>query len=542
MNRSRSELRREFRYGSHVPHPIGLANVKSCSFSLAGLTVLVTGVVLGLTPVFSHAEADDDRRLRQLAGQAASYAGEVRALLAKGADPNVPDRDGRTAVHGAARLGALETLAALLEAGGTPDRRDEDGNTPLHFAADASQPTLMVDRSIATIHLLLNARADADAVNAEARTPLHLAAGSHDRAGGVAALLSKGADPNRKNRQGNTPLHVAVGPDLGWPGVVRALLDGGAGPRTENGDGLTALQLFIRAAPDRGDTVAILIDAGADPDRKYPNGDAPLHAAIRSGGSRGKVGVSEALLAAGADPCIRDACGFIPYSVAREGGEIHRTLDRAGGYERACDEEGEAISLDSSQQRRIQMALADSGFDPGPADGEFGPRTRRAIEAWQQANGHAPTGELTSGQVGALLDDSIPVSIVPFGSDWIIVENQPCQIYNAYGLSELTVTWSGACVDGKASGRGRTVWRWSGGKEAVIESGFRDGKIHGHGSLTLSGGSRYEGEWRDGKQHGHGVYTKSDGTRYEGEWRDGCFEDDDVQAWVGTTKEACGFE
>ena len=471
---------------------------KSCSFSLAGLTVLVTGVVLGLTPVFSHAETDDDRRLRQLAGQAASYAGEVRALLAKGADPNVPDRDGRTAVHGAARLGALETLAALLEAGGTPDRRDEDGNTPLHFAADASQPTLMVDRSIATIRLLLDARADADAVNAEGRTPLHLAAGSHDRAGGVAALLSKGADPNRKNRQGNTPLHVTVGPNLGWPGVVRALLDGGANPRTENGDGLTALQLFIRAAPDRGDTVAILVDAGADPDRKYPDGDAPLHAAIRSGGSRGKVGVSEALLAAGADPCIRDARGFIPYSVAREGGEIHRALDRAGGYERACDEEGGAISLDSSQQRRIQMALADSGFDPGPADGKFGPRTLRAIEAWQQANGHAPTGELTSGQVEALLDDSIPVSIVPFGSNWIIVENQPCQMYNSNPQPEETVTWSGACVDGKTSGRGRAVWRLPDG-ESVFEGEHRDGKRHGQGIETWSDGRRFEGEFRDDK-------------------------------------------
>ena len=300
-------------------------------------------------------------------GNALQTLGEraYRAALEeyKGADPNIPDRGGRTAVHGAASIGAIETIAALLKAGGNPNRRDEDGNTPLHVAAAASQPTVMVNQSIATIRVLLNAR----------------------------------ADPNTANAAGRTPLHAAVGPNLGWPGVVRVLLDGGANPRTADGDGLTALQRFVHDAPDHGRTAAMLVEAGADPDRKYANGDAPLHAAIRRGGSRGKVEVAEALLAAGADPCIRDGRGFIPYSVAAEGGPIHRALGRAGGHDLACDEQ-EAVSLDLGQRRRIQEALASAGFDPGPADGEFGPRTRRAIQAWQQANGHAATGDPTRAQ------------------------------------------------------------------------------------------------------------------------------------------------
>ena len=107
------------------------------------------------------------------------YAGEVRSLLGRGADPNVPDRAGRTALHGAARRGAVETMSALLDAGGNPNQRDEDGNTPLHFASDASQPTLMVSQSIATIRVLLNAQASPDTANAAGRSPLHFAAGSH---------------------------------------------------------------------------------------------------------------------------------------------------------------------------------------------------------------------------------------------------------------------------------------------------------------------------------------------------------------------------
>ena len=38
------------------------------------------------------------------------------------------------------------------------------------------------------------------------------------------------------------------------------------------------------------------------------------------------------------------------------------------------------LELSLSDRRLIQMGLAAEGFDPGPADGLFGPRTRKAIE------------------------------------------------------------------------------------------------------------------------------------------------------------------
>ena len=42
-------------------------------------------------------------------------------------------------------------------------------------------------------------------------------------------------------------------------------------------------------------------------------------------------------------------------------------------------------------------------FDAGPADGAFGPKTRGAIEAWQQAKGYDGTGYLTGEQAEALV-------------------------------------------------------------------------------------------------------------------------------------------
>ena len=41
----------------------------------------------------------------------------------------------------------------------------------------------------------------------------------------------------------------------------------------------------------------------------------------------------------------------------------------------------------------IQRRLAELGYDPGPADGRAGPRTRAAIQAFQRARGLPADGE-----------------------------------------------------------------------------------------------------------------------------------------------------
>ena len=89
-------------------------------------------------------------------------------------------------------------------------------------------------------------------------------------------------------------------------------------------------------------------------------------------------------------------------------------------------------------------------------------------------------------------------AVEPLGPDWLIVENQPCQVHNPNPLSDELVTWSGGCVDGKASGEGRLFWRSSAGED-VYEGEFRDGKIHGRGNILYANGNRYEGEFRNGE-------------------------------------------
>ena len=61
-----------------------------------------------------------------------------------------------------------------------------------------------------------------------------------------------------------------------------------------------------------------------------------------------------------------------------------------------------ALDLGRSDRRSIQMGLASLGFDPGPADGLFGGKTRAALEAWQAAKGEASTGWLTGAEAEVL--------------------------------------------------------------------------------------------------------------------------------------------
>ena len=69
----------------------------------------------------------------------------------------------------------------------------------------------------------------------------------------------------------------------------------------------------------------------------------------------------------------------------------------------AAPENEAGLNLVSAKRRQVQVGLAALGFDPGPADGLFGPKTSAAISAWQEAKGYRATGRLTREQAEALM-------------------------------------------------------------------------------------------------------------------------------------------
>lgn len=146
-----------------------------------------------------------------------------------------------------------------------------------------------------------------------------------------------------------------------------------------------------------------------------------------------------------------------------------------------------------------------------------------------------------------------------------------CAVWHYDPAKNEKLEWQGACVGGKAQGRGivistiaedgrRFVTRSEGEMRAGIMSGrvvsasnegsrlevdyvggapngrgvftmgktrydgeFKNGAFHGKGVIVFDNGDRYEGDFVDTKFHGRGTYTAADGTRRSGNWVDGAF-------------------
>ena len=172
-------------------------------------------------------------------------ADAVRALLEEGADPDLAQGDGLTALHLAAREGHLEIVDILIGAGAEAGATTRIGDyTPLHLAGGAGHADV--------VGALLDAGGDPGAVTTSSGvTPLHLAAEARDGEGAVRLLLEHGAPVNARERSaGQTPLMFAAA--AGRSASAAELLRHGADPSiaTEVGDVLRRMAVS-RAAQGR---------------------------------------------------------------------------------------------------------------------------------------------------------------------------------------------------------------------------------------------------------------------------------------------------
>lgn len=112
------------------------------------------------------------------------------------------DRAGRTPLHYAAAARDLGQVRQLLASGADPRASDDDGWTPLHFAAQESATDVAAT--------LLGAGAPVDARDANGNTLSQKAVFNSKGRGELIALLrSHGADPCAKNNHGISPVSLA---------------------------------------------------------------------------------------------------------------------------------------------------------------------------------------------------------------------------------------------------------------------------------------------------------------------------------------------
>ena len=285
---------------------------------------------------------------------------------------------------------------------------------------------------------------------------------------------------------------------------------------------------------------------------------------VRPGGEAGTWSGSESVLAMPEEP----RGGTVQGTAGRDGPELTGA---------ARDE-----ALTREERVRIQRGLAALGFDAGPPDGMFGPRTRSAIREWQQAKGLEATGYLTREEADALAASAGEIrgerasqeasggaragsQVLYFAAAgpkcadlggsyllekhaacWEEIQSQPgCYVWTEHYHSDRSADWTGACSGDTAHGRG-TYSKTAGGEhESVTATGeivhgkhqghwvmnwadggrsegpYVDGKWNGHWVMNWADGGRSEGPYVDGKMHGHWVVRFTDGSRFEGEFRDG---------------------
>lgn len=118
-----------------------------------------------------------------------------------------------------------------------------------------------------------------------------------------------------------------------------------------------------------------------------------------------------------------------------------------------------------------------------------------------------------------------PVSVE--AGEWIVDNSSGCKVWNPKPEPNESISWSGKCNEGTASGQGILQWyiSKSGLKEdkklqATFEGYMSNGKSNGAGTLTASDGRKYVGDFKDGKRHGNGTETRPDGAKYVGEFKD----------------------
>ncbi len=237
-----------------------------------------------------------------------------------------------------------------------------------------------------------------------------------------------------------------------------------------------------------------------------------------------------------------------------------RTAKESAAARRKGGGSGNVPRATREDRRALQTALKTEGFNPGPADGSFGPRTRAAVQAWQRSIGQEPTGELTANQMrrlqpgrwaaaqpatpsagggweapesvtraaaearAAAAEARAAAALSPKCADlagnhermcWHELDDQPgCHVYMWNWENPVSsIRGTGECR-GAQLARGSVVTHHRDG--GVMEGPVVDGKMNGRWVIRLADGNVKEGPYVDSKGTGVWVYRFTNGNVAEG--------------------------
>ena len=268
-----------------------------------------------------------------------------------GADPkaaNLKGQDGATPLMQAVLDGDSSTVRFLLDNGADPNIRNEAGATALMWAVDDLEKT----------RLLLDHGADVNARSDDSRTPLLIAAGRLGCNAVVKLLLDRGAKLAVKSPVTvgySTPLAEAT--RFGDEALLQMLIERGAEVKaagkfalanasrakcakcleilTEHADRGALTSSAMLLSPPRADGLAVkrLVDEGADPNVRDPEGHTILMLIASSDAI--PVDTVKSLIERGADLNAKDPAGRTALDFAKQRGStaVVDLLAKAGAKE-----------------------------------------------------------------------------------------------------------------------------------------------------------------------------------------------------------------
>jgi len=127
---------------------------------------------------------------------------------------------------------------------------------------------------------------------------------------------------------------------------------------------------------------------------------------------------------------------------------------------------------------------------------------------------------ILTGMIAAVFSAWFFVAALPaHAGDWIADAKSGCRVWDPNPQLEESVTWSGACANGRAEGHGVVQWSKRDFPYETDQGEWHDGRQVNNGKQSWTTG-RYDGELANGEPNGHGVLTVQK-LRYEGEFHGG---------------------
>jgi hypothetical protein len=127
-------------------------------------------------------------------------------------------------------------------------------------------------------------------------------------------------------------------------------------------------------------------------------------------------------------------------------------------------------------------------------------------------------------------------AVTPLAATWIADPGTGCKVWNPNPELNETITWTGSCQNGIATGNGTLQWFEGGMAGPRYDGNLEKGRMSGNGVYTWKGGSSYDGQWVDGNMDGHGVFKSIDGSRYDGQWADDRISGHGIYTWPNGTR------